>query len=733
MRTDSFFFVNFEFLRACIVSLSLSRKHLWGNQTTHTMRNGSDEPTKKNEVGLFHPLSNKSLTCSSWQFLHLVITILLLISLTRVLRLDGSIPTATIKDGRFHMLSSSSSSSSSQDFLVATTTTVTTPHKLQSSITPLCQAMEGTSAIRFWMKHAKKIHRASRLPDDNDYQRHDVTAKVLAIIAPRLPNSVKTLVRDWKVVARLLQKGYQRYHYLSTIATNMTLLDQHHQHQQSAGTNGSSNVLPSPPPPPPPIRIAVMGGSVTLGVQCKTGIPGHGDKDYRYCAWPNRLQHLINQWFGGIEVVQVFNEAVGGTNSNIGTTMLRYQLISSVVQADIIIHAYSTNDVSQGNHTFSMLQNFVRQALEPTTHHSCTRRHLYENGYENQNGMDELPPRFKSFPPLLLHIHDVVTTLYERVIGEPSLSQVVETLANYYGFVSMSYTDMVRDWVYGDPKESWFSPNQFPKGSTYVYDIHPGQVAHMTMSWMVAFNLLNLATTYCDMRDWWPTMEGTTSNGPDEQTPSSTNLVSTATSHRTSRNRDGTVMMEYDQTILSESIPLRHNGTNERVEGVPPRPPPRGLPPPLKKDMVLMDLHTQWRQRAQQIHQIEQQNNHIGSGDVDHVREFCHHMNITFMSFSPLCGPCHIDDRKDSLIDGDLVTDLALHYNHTNSNRPVTGSQVSLRFIVQQGIPVIPKSNTMEHIRSNMDLFDFELSHEDMHRLLVATKPPAEDGDCDVP
>ena len=130
------------------------------------------------------------------------------------------------------------------------------------------------------------------------------------------------------------------------------------------------------------------------------------------------------------------------------------------------------------------------------------------------------------------------------------------------------------------------------------------------------------------------------------------------------------------------------------------------------------------------INQVEY---HIGSGDVDHVREFCHHMNITFMSFSPLCGPCHIDDRKDSLIDGDLVTDLALHYNHTNSNRPVTGSQVSLRFIVQQGIPVIPKSNTMEHIRSNMDLFDFELSHEDMHRLLVATKPPAEDGDCDVP
>lgn len=122
------------------------------------------------------------------------------------------------------------------------------------------------------------------------------------------------------------------------------------------------------------------------------------------------------------------------------------------------------------------------------------------------------------------------------------------------------------------------------------------------------------------------------------------------------------------------------------------------------------------------INQVEY---HIGSQDVDNVIDTCADFGITFMSFSPLCGPCQLDDSSDSLIDGELVTDVAAHYN-------VTGSQVALRFVVQQGIPVIPKSNTMEHIRSNFDIFDFELSEVDMARLKEATKPSAEAGDCDV-
>ena len=125
---------------------------------------------------------------------------------------------------------------------------------------------------------------------------------------------------------------------------------------------------------------------------------------------------------------------------------------------------------------------------------------------------------------------------------------------------------------------------------------------------------------------------------------------------------------------------------------------------------------------------------HVGAGDVDGVRAVCQKNNITFMSFSPLCGPCEYE-AKDSLITGDLVTGIAQHYNN------VSGSQVALRFIVQQALEepgsfmggVIPKSNNLQHMILNRDIFRFQLSAEHMEELRAAAKPAAEAGDCDVP
>jgi len=129
------------------------------------------------------------------------------------------------------------------------------------------------------------------------------------------------------------------------------------------------------------------------------------------------------------------------------------------------------------------------------------------------------------------------------------------------------------------------------------------------------------------------------------------------------------------------------------------------------------------------INQVEY---HVGSGDIDGVMQKCRENSIFFMSFSPLCGPCSYESQ-DSLIHGELVTEIASKYN-------VTGSQVSLRFIVQQALVkgsyvggVIPKSNDLQHIRSNLDVFDFELSQDDMYSLGAATLPAAEGGDCNVP
>lgn len=130
------------------------------------------------------------------------------------------------------------------------------------------------------------------------------------------------------------------------------------------------------------------------------------------------------------------------------------------------------------------------------------------------------------------------------------------------------------------------------------------------------------------------------------------------------------------------------------------------------------------------INQVEY---HVGSQDIDGVIDTCQEHNITFMSFSPLCGPCEIENPKDSLISGDLVTSIGKKYG-------VSGSQVSLRFIVQQSLEecstiggVIPKSNNMDHILENRNIFSFELDGGDMKKLAQSKTPVAEGGDCAVP
>eukprot|EP00537_Pseudo-nitzschia_pungens_P007901 CAMPEP_0172378008 /NCGR_PEP_ID=MMETSP1060-20121228/69200_1 /TAXON_ID=37318 /ORGANISM="Pseudo-nitzschia pungens, Strain cf. cingulata" /LENGTH=406 /DNA_ID=CAMNT_0013105719 /DNA_START=247 /DNA_END=1467 /DNA_ORIENTATION=- len=128
------------------------------------------------------------------------------------------------------------------------------------------------------------------------------------------------------------------------------------------------------------------------------------------------------------------------------------------------------------------------------------------------------------------------------------------------------------------------------------------------------------------------------------------------------------------------------------------------------------------------VNQIEY---HVGSGDVDGVRETCSELGIVLMAFSPLCGPCQYEP-KDSLVTGDLVTSIARNYVHSSTGKPVTGSQVALRYVVQQGIPLVAKSHDPDHIRSNLDVFDFELSQQDMDKLGAAPAPEAEAGDCDV-
>lgn len=80
--------------------------------------------------------------------------------------------------------------------------------------------------------------------------------------------------------------------------------------------------------------------------------------------------------------------------------------------------------------------------------------------------------------------------------------------------------------------------------------------------------------------------------------------------------------------------------------------------------------------------------------------------NIRIMSWYPLGGKGMTAD----LLDSQIVKDIAKKYGKSSA-------QVVLRWHVQMGFVTIPGSKNPEHIKANIDIFDFELSQEDMDNM----------------
>ena len=82
--------------------------------------------------------------------------------------------------------------------------------------------------------------------------------------------------------------------------------------------------------------------------------------------------------------------------------------------------------------------------------------------------------------------------------------------------------------------------------------------------------------------------------------------------------------------------------------------------------------------------------------------EYCHAHSIAVEAYSPLA---HAKEMNESVI-ADIATKHQKSY-----------AQIMLRWCVEQGLIVLPKSVTPERIKQNIDIFDFKLDDDDLTKL----------------
>jgi 2,5-diketo-D-gluconate reductase A len=83
----------------------------------------------------------------------------------------------------------------------------------------------------------------------------------------------------------------------------------------------------------------------------------------------------------------------------------------------------------------------------------------------------------------------------------------------------------------------------------------------------------------------------------------------------------------------------------------------------------------------------------------DKVLEYDNSHSILTQAWSPLA--------RGKILEEDMLAELAKSHGKSVA-------QVVLRWHIQRGVAVIPKSNSMERITENMNVFDFELSEQEI-------------------
>lgn len=109
------------------------------------------------------------------------------------------------------------------------------------------------------------------------------------------------------------------------------------------------------------------------------------------------------------------------------------------------------------------------------------------------------------------------------------------------------------------------------------------------------------------------------------------------------------------------------------------------------------------------MHQVE---SHPYLPQVE-MKKFCEERGMKLTAYSPLGNPGSVANDlqdKDKLLKDPLVLKLAEKYKKNVG-------QILIKFQVQRGIIVIPKSVSKERIKSNKEVFDFEMTAEEISAL----------------